>query len=201
MNAFLFYADDYRNYIPVVVYRNGNYTRWTAVLTNGDGSEKNGTLGWNANANPRYITSKNLRCPSDANTGTDEWNKYSTYGLYRPQHDGSTSAVNLQHSSLGYFSSWADDGSIYHNTGKMKMPSSTLLIGDSYTTSTNCGMANWRPKRNGSEVNALYLRHADRANIGYADGHAGSLNRSSLENNASLPITRYYTNSLYFINL
>lgn len=201
MNAFLFYADDYQSYIPVVVYRTGNYTRWPAVLTDGNGSETNGTLGWNAHANPQYITSKSLRCPSDTDTGTDNWLRYSTYGLYRPQHDGTTEAVNLQHTALGAFSVWAADGSIYHNTGKMKSPSITLLLGDSYANSTGCGTANWRPKRNGSEVDALYLRHSERVNIGYADGHAGTLNRNALENNATLPITRYYTNNLQFINL
>ena len=83
----------------------------------------------------------------------------------------------------------------------MKSPSITLLLGDSYSNSTACGTANWRPKRNGSEENALYLRHSERVNIGYADGHAGALNRNALENNATLPITRYYTNNLQFINL
>lgn len=200
MNALQFYGNDYQNYIPVVVYRIGNYTRWTAVLTDGDGTEKNGSMGWNAHANSRYISSKSLRCPSDADTGTDDWKRYSTYGLYRPQHDGTTEAVNLQHTALGAFSIWAADGSIYHNIGKMKMPSSTLLLGDSYNRPTNTGTANWRPKRNGSEENALYLRHSGRVNIGFADGHAGVLNRDALENSSTLQITRYYTEHLQFIN-
>lgn len=37
----------------------------------------------------------------------------------------------------------------------MKMASSTFLVGDSFALSTNT--ANWRPKRNGSEQNALFL--------------------------------------------
>ena len=121
--------------------------------------------------------------------------------MYRPQHDGSTTAVNLQHSALGSFSVWAKDMSIYHNTAKMKMASSTFLVGDSFTLSTNCGAANWRPKRNGSEQNALYLRHSGRVGLGYADGHAGSMDRTGLEGNALLPVTRYYTGSMQFINL
>ena len=39
----------------------------------------------------------------------------------------------------------------------MKMASSTFLVGDSFALSMNCGVANWRPKRNGSEQNALFL--------------------------------------------
>ena len=46
----------------------------------------------------------------------------------------------------------------------MKMASSTLLVGDSFALSMNCGVANWRPKRNGSEQNALFLCPPD----GYA---------------------------------
>ena len=63
MNAFLFYADDYQSYIPVVVYRTGNYTRWPAVLTDGNGSETNGTLGWNAHANPNILPQKVSAAP------------------------------------------------------------------------------------------------------------------------------------------
>lgn len=201
MSALQFYADDYENHMPVVVYREGAYTRWTAVMTDGNGSNRNGTLGWNAHANRQYITSKSLRCPSDTDNGTSNWRLYSTYGMYRPQHDGSTTAVNLQHSALGSFSVWAKDMSIYHNTAKMKMASSTFFVGDSFALSTNCGAANWRPKRNGSEQNALYLRHSGRVGLGYADGHAGSMDRTGLEGNALLPVTRYYTGSMQFINL
>ena len=81
------------------------------------------------------------------------------------------------------------------------MASSTLLVGDSFALSMNCGVANWRPKRNGSEQNALYLRHSGRVGLGYADGHAGCMDRTGLEGNALLPVTRYYTGSMQFINL
>lgn len=65
----------------------------------------------------------------------------------------------------------------------MKMASSTLLVGDSFALSMNCGVANWRPKRNGSEQNALYLRHSGRVGLGYADGYAVEL---------SIPLAEQY---------
>ncbi len=74
------------------------------------------------------------------------------------KHGGGQSATFR----AGTLQRWANDGSIYHNTGKMKMASSAFLVGDSFALSMNCGMANWRPKRNGSEQNALFLRHSGR---------------------------------------
>lgn len=76
----------------------------------------------------------------------------------RRKHGGGQSAAFR----AGTLQRWANDGSIYHNTGKMKMASSAFLVGDSFALSMNCGMANWRPKRNGSEQNALFLRHSGR---------------------------------------
>lgn len=63
------------------------------------------------------------------------------------------------------------------------MASSTLLVGDSFALSMNCGVANWRPKRNGSEQNAMFLRHPGRGRLGYADGYAVEL---------SIPLAEQY---------
>lgn len=51
------------------------------------------------------------------------------------KHGGGQSAAFR----AGTLQRWANDGSIYHNTGKMKMASSPFLVGDSFALSMNCG--------------------------------------------------------------
>jgi prepilin-type N-terminal cleavage/methylation domain-containing protein/prepilin-type processing-associated H-X9-DG protein len=124
-----------------------------------------------------------LYCPSGIKVAnpTDYWR---TYGMPNFQQDSDfNNNTNNKKGELGDFLSYTTRTTMY-NIKAMKVPSETISIAD--TTSTRDGLQGrglWYFRcDNFAEDAALGLKHGNRANCGFVDGHVGSHNQGELRN-------------------
>ena len=122
-----------------------------------------------------------LYCPSGAKVANPT-DYFRTYGMPNFQQDSNyNNNTNNKKTELGDIYIYTTLTLMYNLKG-MKVPSETITVAD--TASTRAGVEGrglWYFRcDNFAEDAAIGLRHGDRANCAYADGHVGSHNQGEL---------------------
>lgn len=132
---------------------------------------------------PVYLSSKKtLVCPAYAPNSFDEANqlltRWNTYGMYASGSIGGESIGNWNESILRIW--------------KVKNPSRFFLFADTAQSTTATQWYYFYTSGFG-ENGGIHIRHMNRTNTAFIDGHAASLDLGSLKD---LGITSYINNSL-----
>ncbi|MBS1371948.1 MAG: prepilin-type N-terminal cleavage/methylation domain-containing protein [Lentisphaeria bacterium] len=190
------YSMDFRDFFPFYDV-DGGYRPWGTILADSDGSGRGGSFsdGSNNGMNRRYLEAPVMRCPD-----CDNMSQWYTYGMFRANNDGgSQAAINNELASLKLGNFIVKTGNSYfYQFVRMSSPSALYLLACT-GNGTYKGSYQWRRRKSGSETHAIDLRHSSRANIGFGDGHAGSIDENTLKA-SPMEITRYYRPDGTFIN-
>ncbi len=171
MKALQMYAADYNDMIAVCMYYGSAVEVWTALLT-----KECTNAGQPVNGIGQYISSKAILCPSQKNSPGSSF--YSSFGLFTRTYDNYTPSGADKNLYQGFLLRVADKYSVYA-VKKMRSPSMHRMLADSVATGTGRGFQHWAfdPRDyadSGSGKSLIHLRHANRANFAFLDGHVGS---------------------------
>ena len=174
MKGMLLYANDNKDYIleATGVKKNGYPVSWSEVISGEWIAGGKGGI---------YVPLRSMRCPANPFTSGGGLSAYNVYGLiFLMMGDYTKCRADRP---LGNFY-WRDD--TWNNTGyylsKMRQPSRTSMIGDSvYGNGTNKGKPYYFIVPSQFYANgAVHLIHRGLANMGFADGHAESMQAPKL---------------------
>ena len=163
----------YTNDFDDILFNQRNTVLWTSWLSK--------SLG--------YINQKTLSCPSDPLRGTGLIN--GVLGMY--DYRGATAAIL---GSVGNIVVYPESGNAFHKYyafNKLKAPSNSILVADSYGAGTQAGAFYFWPETYRESPNdfALMRRHSNLANCLMFDGHVASLNKTKLAESPSHVIRSY----------
>ena len=169
--AFLFYAGDYNDCVPFYVNNRG----WSMYFFAND---------WGGPAPLYSLPFKMSYCPGNPVLPKKFVSNTGLYGMLHLTGDGLPAKVNT--ATYGNFvrGAWGNPKWECFEIKKMKRPSGTGLLFDSILTSgTGFGsgyyfVTNQQLSWGGSP--AVFLGHADRCNVTFADGHVAALNGTRL---------------------
>ncbi|MDD4537619.1 MAG: DUF1559 domain-containing protein [Lentisphaeria bacterium] len=134
-------------------------------------------------SNQKYLDANVFHCPSLSGTTRDLWR---CLGVYRADMNMSGGLYNIKKSTWGDFyvpkrSGWDES---HYALAAVKVPSEIILTADTQRKSTAtthplCGEWTFQPRYE-IEYGAISVHHGGNANVGYFDGHVGSLNEGQL---------------------
>ena len=161
--AFTLYADDFRGYIPDV--QPTWATTWAHLLLSDppSGTTEGG-----------YVPYASAKCPSAPSDENDDlWWGINGQVYYYQYFNGKPEMKD----TLGSFSVLVAGYGCYLTTAKVKSPGQTILYGDTSKTNGLPAKAGYCMKMDAPIVNMGFaLRHANRGNLTFFDGHVGSVN-------------------------
>lgn len=168
--ANLMYANDNKDF---VLWRSNNAAQdpWAGMMLN-----LKYLPGRQTSPGSEYLFSPVIVCPTVPRNPTADLEsqlRFRTYGM--PQYFTDYDYTNrTKRDVLGYFivRSSSDDG--YYSLVKMKQAAGTAMLADSgyLSSSDQYGYCSWYiPIHNITDTSGLTLRHSDRANVAYMDGH------------------------------
>ena len=165
--TFAQYADDHNGEALMQAADGGGFDNFWIVMTH----KNHGQANWAENQ--QYMTDKSAGCPS----GTNRNDAYKVFAL--------PCAPNVHFSF--YDNDGKETGAIVKfgsgqgwklNTKALKNASNALIATEAYRASTdNC---NWNTYNVSADNNRINCGHSGRVNMGFVDGHAGSLTPSDL---------------------
>ena len=167
MTGFQFYADDYDGIVMRYSKAAGNKS-WSEFII--------GRTGGNAYL-PDTRQNKLLVCPSSLSAGKDYF-LYQTYGAFDNRYNGSdTTRYEAKIKETGPYFHKFDNNNNGYSFKKMKTPSQILLVMDTEYrgTHSNAGKMLWFFLPNVDGEGGASIRHNNRANTAFADGHVTSL--------------------------
>ena len=172
MTGFQFYADDYDGIVMRYSKAAGNKS-WSEFII--------GRTGGNAYL-PDTRQNKLLVCPSSLSAGKDYF-LYQTYGAFDNRYNGSdTTRYEAKIKETGPYFHKFDNNNNGYSFKKMKTPSQILLVMDTEYrgTHSNAGKMLWFFLPNVDGEGGASIRHNNRANTAFADGHVASLGKREL---------------------
>lgn len=133
-------------------------------------------------SNQKYLDANVFHCPSLSGTTRDLWR---CLGAYRVDLNGAN-LYNAKKSTWGDFyvpkrTGWDES---HYFLAAIKVPSEIFLTADTQKKSTAttyafCGEWTFEPRAE-VEFAAISVHHGGNANVGYFDGHVGSMNEGQL---------------------
>ncbi|MBS1370489.1 MAG: prepilin-type N-terminal cleavage/methylation domain-containing protein [Lentisphaeria bacterium] len=139
---------------------------------------------------------KVMCCPSAVLTATEDDDNlliyYSTYGMLSEMN------AALRESAGDFF--WNRESWSLYLTGKIRHPSRTFLAADAISDAPSSDARGgfwkwtWYVVTSGSPSYGIFARHSNRANGGFADGHAGSMDGGAMRSSA-LNVTSFFDSS------
>ena len=195
MQGALLYSNDSGGYISVSMSWGSSYEPWTALLT-GEYSNSGVYQKWAG-----YIPPKVIRCPAESKspitTGMQRF--YGVYGMWRLRDDTDLrDNVNGKMDKLGNLGEYGGTKYMTFVTGRSKLPTRTVIFADTVVGDGSKGdyydRGDWGfdVLKFAADGQAVSLRHGERANFAYLDGHVQSA--AAEEMNASeMNIRAFYT--------
>lgn len=172
-SANLVYANDFNDLILFRSSNNGSHDSWGGILL-----ENKYLPGSYTSLGNSFLFNSVLVCPTVRRSPTADQEsqlRFRTYGMpyYQTDFDYTNRTKQVV---LGKFAVTLSDSnsSLFFSLLKMKQPSGTVMLADSgYLNSSNqFGYCVWNiPVHNISSDYGLTLRHSNRANVAYMDGH------------------------------
>ena len=176
------YADDF-NGMMIGQRSVGSGWSWVATLTNGEDAE--GVSIQNPNPpTSAYVAIKQTKCPT-TNQKFSESGATSPYGVLYDK-------TNYNSATLGNFILWTETSPslwLVYIVGQMRSASSTYLMADTAKMANGITSGHHAFQLKGVTEGHLAMKHEDRANIAFGDGHVESQTQNDMfgsQNNVSV---------------
>ena len=173
-----FYASDYNDQMPLIVTGRWGILYWPEILSTN-----------------RYVrNTKIYNCPSNQTKPSPNWN---VYGMWRAANSGyGDKTWKDRIDELGGFVDIkASPESICYRSNRIRQPSATVIFADSVQIPGGKQIAYWASQEYLDGNKAVHTIHSTRANVAFADGHAGGNTAEQLSRTA-LKIKNTYTRNL-----
>ena len=172
------YADD--NCGMMIGQRSvGSGWSWVATLTNGEDAEGVNIQDPNP-ATTAYVNIKNTKCP----TTTQKFSESGATSPYGVLYDKN----NYASSTLGGFIGWQEVSPslwLTFNTGRMKSASGTYLMADTAKLANGISSGHHGFQLKDVAEGHLALKHSDRGNVAFADGHVEAQSKNDMFNSGN----------------
>ena len=148
--------------------------------------EGQGWTTWSQVIYKTYLPYEMMRCPANPNVSKKYDQYFGVYGMFDTCRETNTSADKTRMQELqenfGDFFRNSSGGSAVYLLNRVKNASSLIIHCDSvYGPENKYGYPAYQVKWSDQiEYGGVHLIHSERANLGFADGHAGTMNREEL---------------------